>query len=352
METNLIKYYDGNKLLSYGNNINFCLGQRSVGKSFYFKKYVLHHYFKTKKKFIIVYRYDSDIELKGDNYLNNVIDAKYNNYSIKLQNLYEYILINKKTKKKKIIGYAISISKMARLNSADFSDVDIILFDEFITIDDKLIGGKTNPLKEANILINFYQTVARGYNKAIRDVKLIFISNTVTISNPYFVFFELDKKIRIGQSYINFKNKNITVEFTKNESITTEIKKSQFYKNIENTKYADFAIANDFYLDNNNFIIKKLKNKKPLFNFICDNKTYTLYESKKWYLFSDDASNDKNIIDTITITDQDFKPQYKKILAFKKSKIYSEIIKMYENNYLYFNSQTAFRTFLFIFNIT
>lgn len=343
-------FYNGNKILSFNNTFNFCIGQRSVGKSFYFKKWLIHKYLKYKKRFINVYRYDTDIENKANKYFDNVVNNLYPDFKMILSKN-TYLLINTKTNKEEVCGYVQAVNKMARMNSTDFSDVGNILFDEFITLDNTFIGGKSQPLKEPELFINFYQTVARGFKQTSRDVNTIFIANTVTLSNPYFIYFGIDKILRLGEKYVNLKNKNISIEFTQSEEITKEIEKTKFFKTIKNTKYADFAICNDFYLDNDNFVKKENpKNKKPLIRFICDNREYILYQTNKYFLFSDKKTNEK-VIETISVTDKDFRPNYKKILSFKKSNIYKNITSLYEENQLYFTSQTSYKIFLFIFSI-
>ena len=63
-----------------------------------------------------------------------------------------------------------------------YPDVTMIIFDEFII--DK--GTYKYLSDEVTCFLEFYETVAR-----IRDVQVFFLSNAITITNPYFLYWNL-----------------------------------------------------------------------------------------------------------------------------------------------------------------
>ena len=61
---------------------------------------------------------------------------------------------------------------------------DLIIFDEFL-LDN---GGTYRYLKhEVTMMLDVIETVGR-----LRDIQVIFLGNSLSITNPYFAYFELD----------------------------------------------------------------------------------------------------------------------------------------------------------------
>ena len=345
----MMKYYTNQKVLSYNHNIIFSVGQRGIGKSYDWKRHAIHKFLKNKRKFIFIERYEKDKKTRAKTYFNNMLTKKYKDYEIKYQASNFYI----RPKNKKVwqlMGYCIDINTMSSITSSSYEDVDLILFDEFMNLSNKYIKDKDNPLKEPEIMQSFYQTVARGVDEVVRNnVKMVFLSNAVTLSNPYFIFYEIDKKLRIGMKKLRLKDKDIIVELPQIKEIKTLIEKSKFFKSFKNKKYNDFALLNTFYLDNNAVIKKINKNYKPRIKFICDNKTYILYEYKNNFIFSD--KNSKKEMLTFSITEKDYKQDYFRIDKLKKYMLYDNIKNAFLDNNIFFENQTCYQNFLFIFSL-
>lgn len=345
------KYYDGNKVLSFGYNINFIIGTRSAGKSFYFKKLVLHNFLKKKVRFIYIYKTEIALNLKAKDYFYDVLKKYYKDYKIEfLQKTKEYYLINKKTNKKEVCGYAFAIKDLNDLSGkTDLEACNYIIFDEFMKREERTT--RNNPIKEVEAINQLYITVARGVDKLVRDnVKLIFIANAFTISNPFFIYYDLDKRIRYDKEFYKDKKNKIIVNITQNNEVKKAFSKTKFFEAIKNKDYIDFAFNNKFLLDNNAMIRKRSKNTTAIFNFVVDKKIFTLYEAKNYFIFDDAKTNDK-VIDTFYITNDDMKPNYKNIELLKKSKIYKRILTMFYNSSLYFTNNTTLKMFMFIFSI-
>ena len=83
---------------------------------------------------------------------------------------------------KKVCGYAIPLSTANILKSATFEKVDTIIFDEFII--DK--GSYHYLQNEVIQLLDIIETIAR-----LRDIKIIFLGNAISVTNPYFTFFDI-----------------------------------------------------------------------------------------------------------------------------------------------------------------
>ena len=59
------KFYSGKKVLSYGTPFIFSLGNRSIGKTFYWTCRMINYFKQTHRKFLYVRRYDDDLRAVG-----------------------------------------------------------------------------------------------------------------------------------------------------------------------------------------------------------------------------------------------------------------------------------------------
>ncbi len=98
------------------------------------------------------------------------------------------------------------MSGVTRYKSVNMSDYNYIIFDEFLPEDDNYLKSSKNYHYEVNQILNLFQSVARGRGKAFReDVKVFFLANDVSVLNPYFDFFKIDKILE--------KNPNTTKDY-------------------------------------------------------------------------------------------------------------------------------------------
>lgn len=115
-------------------------------------------------------------------------------------------------------GYALKLSTAQDLKSSNFNKVKTIIFDEFIIEE----GQKKYYLKnEVFTFLNLLETIGR-----MRDIRVFMLANSVTITNPYFLFFDI--KLPYNSDIATFKNGLILVQYMKNEEYRQEKKKSKF----------------------------------------------------------------------------------------------------------------------------
>lgn len=117
-----------------------------------------------------------------------------------------------------ICGYALKLSTAQDLKSSNFNKVKTIIFDEFIIEE----GQKKYYLKnEVFTFLNLLETIGR-----MRDIRVFMLANSVTITNPYFLFFDI--KLPYNSDIATYKNGLILVQYMKNEEYRQEKKKSKF----------------------------------------------------------------------------------------------------------------------------
>ena len=252
-------YYTLQRVLSFNALINFIIGERGVGKSFSSKKHVINRFIKKGEEFVYLRRYKTELKSSVPKFFDDIIDEKVfpeATFKVKNNNLY----INDK-----IAGYALPLSTANILKSTSYSKVKTIIFDK---------GCYHYLQNEVEQFLDIIETVGR-----LRDIKVFMLGNAISITNPYFTYFNLS--LPYNSDIALFKDGSILVNYIKNE-IYREIKKaSRFGKLIEGTDYGRYAIDNEFLRDSKSFIKKKEKWSKFYFILILNNKPYGIWNDYK-----------------------------------------------------------------------
>ncbi len=271
-------FYDFNKMLSYNALLNFVIGERGVGKSYGAKKYVANRFIKKHKQFVYIRRYKTELkqammkkntpiffdQIKDDEVMKNH----------KFTNSLDTISIDGK-----ICGFAIPLSIANILKSSTYENVDTIIFDEFII--DK--GNYHYLQNEVIALLDVIETVGR-----LRDIKVIFLGNAISITNPYFSFFNLT--LPYNSEFKLFKDGLILVNYIKNMAYREVKKNTRFGKLIEDTEYGKYAIDNQMLRDSKSFIRKKSKSCKFYFILLLNGKHFGIwcdYQEGMMYISND-----------------------------------------------------------------
>lgn len=243
---------------------NMTIGGRGTGKTFGSLRYCIKRFIKKQRGFIYLRRYESDLR-KKDRLLTGV-SIKFPNYEFRVDG--QKLCIRKRCDKTWVImGYCMALSTAVSDKSIPFDDIDTIIYDEFI-----LSKSMQSYIRnEVEIFIDFYNTVDRMNDR----VRVLFLANSVSIVNPYFVYFKIT--IRKTDKIRTFKNGYVVVEMLRSKEFQDQASNTRFGKMIEDTPYYDYAIGNEFNDDNANFIIQKPKNAEYIAEFRFDGKPLTIY---------------------------------------------------------------------------
>lgn len=304
-------FYNGNHLTNKTQNFYFLVGARSIGKTYFFKRFCVENYKKTKEKFIFVRRYLSEIE----NIKEEFFDDLEENIIIKKLDIF---LNHEK------IGTFIPLTGVTKYKSVNMSEYNYIIFDEFLPEDDVYLKSSKNYHFEVNQILNLFQSVARGKGKAFReDVKVFFLANDVSVLNPYFDFFKIDKILEK-----NPEQRKITTPFYYYERLTNKPAITGYFAEVlKNTSYGLYALEGKSLLDNNVFIEPKIpKNSKHIVSVNFGDYDVSIHHKGGLIYFSELPKNHKQ--------DINFSIIYKaNVNNFKLTKLYF-IIK---NNFLITN---------------
>ena len=314
-------YYDLSKILSYNAFLNFIIAERGVGKTFSASDFVTKKFIQKSDEFAYIRRYKSELKKSVPDFFKALIkEGKHKNHKLETKGDKFYI-------DDKIAGYGMTLSTAHNLKSANFSNVKYIIVDEFI-----IEEGQGHYLKnEVENFLGLIETIAR-----MRDVVILMLGNAVTIANPYFMFFDIN--IPYNSDIKTYKDGLILVNYVKNEVYREAKKKTRFGKLVEGTEYSNYAIDNQFRLDNKNFIEKKTGSSKYSFGFKYKNNIYGV-----WFDFSVGkifVSNDyQDSGGLFACTLDDHTPNTMLLSVAKNYNVWKTFIKNYKLGNVYYENQ-------------
>lgn len=261
-------WYDINTTLSYNCLFNFIIGPRGVGKTYALKKKVIRNFIERSEHFVYLRRYETEIKDKQmQNFFTDIYE-EFPGYELEVKKGVFYCDDSP-------FGMVIPLSKSIQFKSVPFPKVSYIVFDEFI-IDVGMIRYLPN---EVNDFLELYSTVAR-----LRDVRTFFLSNAITVTNPYFLYF--DVKAPTAKNKI-WRKGDILVQYVDNPDYTEAYKNTRFGKLVEGTAYSRYAMENEFLRDTTDFISELPPNMRCRAILSVNNCKFGLYESYKhdcWYI--------------------------------------------------------------------
>lgn len=260
-------YYDVNKTLSRERLFNFVVGPRGVGKTYAAKKRVISRFLKNGEQFVYIRRYETELPAAEMRNFFDDIQIEFEGHEFKAYNGLFRI-------DDKIAGWYIALSTATMLKSIPFPKVSLIIFDEFI-ID---VGMYRYLPNEVKTFLECYSTISRD-----RDVPVLFLSNAITITNPYFIYFD----IRLEQEQTVKLTKFISVEMVQSNEYKRHLENTKFGQLIAETDYGKYHTENKFLLDTETFIEKLPPRSAYICTFRIEGKSIGYYISskeQKWFL--------------------------------------------------------------------
>lgn len=313
-------WYDFSHVLSYNALLYFIVGERGVGKSFSAKKYLINHYKKTKKKFVYLRRYKSELKECVPKFFDDLKSAGYfKDDEFKVE-------ANKFYMNNHLIGYAIPLSTANILKSTSFADVDTIVYDEFI-IDKGTYHYLANEVEQ---MLDIIETIGR-----LRDIKVIFLGNAISITNPYFTYFNLS--LPYNSDIATFKDGLIVLNYIKNEEYRKVKHESKFGKLIEGTKYGEYAIDNKFLRDSKSFIGKRTDKCKFIFTIKYNGTCYGVWTDRETGYMYISIKYDENCPIVFVFNTEDH-TEHSTMVKISRFDFFKIVIDKFRNAELYFDN--------------
>lgn len=246
-------WYSLDNIRSYNALFNFVILLRGVGKTYAFKKFAIREGIESNKMFMYLRRTDVELQDSMDSFMNDV-HKEFQQYTFRLWkntlqwNLEDPDIDGQYLEDWHTIGYFAYLSNARRKKSVSYEGVAYMCFDEFLIPPlDKYASYLPD---EVITFLDFYETVAR-----MRDVQVFFLSNAMSTINPYFLHFHLI--LPRSAKGIKRIGKEIVIEYHDNAEYREAKEKTRFGQLIEGTRFADYALGNEFINENEEYIKKK-----------------------------------------------------------------------------------------------
>lgn len=166
-----------------------------------------------------------------------------------------------------LIGYAAALSTFYKVRGVDFSDVDVIYYDEFIP------EKSARPLKdEYGAFQNAHETVNRNRELQGKEaVKFICSANSNDIANPIFIGMECVNRIaKMANKSIeefHIPERKASIYMFMKSPIAEKKMETALYKFTAGQKYQEMAIRNMFDIDTRSVASRNLLEYKPVCQF-------------------------------------------------------------------------------------
>ena len=242
-------WWDLKETLSYNALFNFVIGSRGCGKTYGFKKWAIEDFIKNGNQFIYVRRFKTEMTKKAKETFFDAVKHEFPDHEFKGLPDGTYYIDGKLAGQTRYLSSA---------KSEELPMVNKICFDEFVTNDEV----HHNYLKdEVTFFCELYETIAR-----MRPVKVFFFGNAITWANPYFTFFKIYKPNNKKQ-IATCQDGQVLIQITNNDDYIKAKEETPFGKLMKGTRYGNYAVHNDFYLDSSVGIAKRTSNSQYMLAF-------------------------------------------------------------------------------------
>lgn len=306
---NMGEYYDGTKLLSLTDlngekpEIIMCTSNRSAGKTTYFGRLCVNRFLKYDEKFMLVYRYNYELDDCADKFFKDLSNLFFKGYTMtskrKASGIFHELFLNDSS-----CGYAVSLNSADQLKKYShlFSDTSRMLFDEF--------QSETNHYcsDEIRKFISVHTSVARGNGEHTRYVPVYMLSNPVSIINPYYVEMGISERLT---DEVNFLRGNgFVLEQGFVETASKAQMKSGFNRAFAKNEYVAYSSQCVYLNDNKAFIEKPTGASRYLATLRYNGTDYGVREFASDGIVYCDDKPDRTFPIKITVTTDDHEVNY------------------------------------------
>lgn len=339
-------FYDGNKLLSLKTltgdrpEIYFCVGNRMGGKSFYFKRLCMRRYVEHGEKFAIFVREVNDVKGRSESFWADIGPIHWPGWKLRQKKLLEgkaakLELQRGDGKPWEHCGYVICIKfvRPIKENSAMFADACRIFFDEFQDEDRKYLPGEVEKFNSVRM------SIGRGGAEAAhtRYVPVYMCCNAITIFNPYYDYWRIQKRLDPRAHYI--RGSCWVLEQFYSDTADEAVRGT--FSGVSQ-KELDYAAGNKWLLDDNKYI-KDLKGQKyPVLNAVHNGDLFGLWRSGNIYFFSQKVSDGLPVSISFNLDDHEDGD----IMIPQNAPLIKSLRQMYMENRIYFDCGKSKNAFL------
>jgi len=161
------------------------------------------------------------------------------------------------------------------------------------------------------------------------------MSNAVTITNPFFIYFKVIPNI--NKRFNAYKS--ILVEIPDSVDFSNERRKTRFGELIDGTEYGDMSLDNDFVNDSSIFIEKRSRNSKFVFAVIYQGMTMGVWVDVQQGLMYLDNAYDPSSKKIYALTTDDLQENVMLLNNWKSNYHLYKLVGAFKNGYLRFDNQ-------------
>lgn len=241
-----MQWYSVKRCLASGITFSYIIGGRGIGKTYS----ALSELKEQNLKFLYLRSTQAEIEYcmtpEGNPFKKLNKDKGWN---VTIESGTIPTIINHENETPEEIGYAVALSTVGKLKSIDFSDIVVILWEEFI-----LDKAQRRFLKdETEKFFNLYETVNR--NRELNGeppVRLLALSNAVSLASPILMNLGLiptiEWMIRNDKQVFTDSERSIRIEIPKSD-VSEAKKDTALYRLTRGTPFFEYSINNSFAYD-------------------------------------------------------------------------------------------------------
>ena len=248
-------YLDFNYIVNHSLTYTFIVGGRGIGKTFGALKYVLEN----DIKFIFLRRTQTQIDMIKNEDMNPfraLQSVLGDNYATAIKKLNKNITAVYRAEKDsdgiyqpcgKPLGYLMALSTIANIRGFDASDVDCLIYDEFI--------GEKHESKiqhEGTAFLNAIETIARNRELSGRQpLKVIGLSNSNMLANPLFIELQIvtecERMLNKSQTIRSLPARDLTIILLNTTPISEKKAQTSLYKLAgRDSSFSKMALDNEF----------------------------------------------------------------------------------------------------------
>lgn len=233
----------------------FMVGARGIGKTFGFLKYLIDQ----NLKFIYMRRTQTQIDMIKSDELNPFKALRIelgDDYSFAMKSVNKNITGVYKTVKYDNgierpagdpIAYMLALSTVSNIRGFDASDVDVLLYDEFIS------ERHEKPIQsEGTAFLNAIETIGRNRElKGKKPLRVICLSNSSNLANPIFTELKIistaEKMLHKKQDQRQLPDRDLSIYILHDSPISKKKAQTALYKLAgEDSDFSQMSLKNDF----------------------------------------------------------------------------------------------------------
>lgn len=313
----------------------FMVGAKSIGKTYGCLLYALQH----KLKFIYLRRTQTQldsidneedspfIKINNDTHF-NVQPKKHKNHVLYYNAEYNY-----ETQQNELIGspigYGLALSTFHNVSSIGFSDIDILIYDEFIPM-----MHERKIKDESDVFFRLIDNITRNRELENKNpMQVICMANANRLDNALFLTLGLTDIARKNSNELFYDNeKGVMLIQPINSPISRKKEETSLFKLTKGTKFYDLAINNIFNVRDE--LIKSLNLKQ--YDLYATLEDINFYKHKSENIYYCTKFKKGNCKYNYTISKKDLK-------VFKSH--HRNIINAYLKNRLFFESYECLSIF-------